>query len=172
MKTEEETDYRWYTKSVYNQHLPIICNSRFYGMWIDSTRRLDFQTTTPKWNDSSDVVHWSGEEVIIELVINPSNTAIFPTDCKQNNSSSIAFSSFLSMHIRTHAQYSSTRVTLHNNYRLCYISTVHAKYAGWCSLKEDKKQNCLTGLLFIRTSVTQRVLSGHVCQQTMGGASF
>ena len=42
--------------------------------------------------------------------------------------------------------------------------TAYAKYAGHslrCPLKEDKKQNCLTGLLFIGTPVTQSVLSGH-----------
>ena len=63
-------------------------------------------------------------EVIIQLVINPSNTAIFPTDCKQNNLLSIAFSSFLSMHIRIQARYCSTRVTLDNNYRF----VIYARY--------------------------------------------
>ena len=77
-----------------------------------------------KWNHSSDVDYWSGEEVIIQLVINPSNTAIFPTDCKQNNSLIIAFSSFLSMYIRTQAQYCSTSITLHNNYRFGYSSFI------------------------------------------------
>jgi len=74
----------------------------------------------------------------------------------------------LKAHGRTpkhHTQYSSTGVGLHNNYRFCYICTANAKYAEHrlrCPLKEDNKQNWLTGLLFIRTSVTQRVLSGHV----------
>jgi len=83
-------------------------------------------------------------EVIIQLVINPSNTAIFPTDCKQNNLLSIAFSSFLSMHIRIQAQYCSTRVTLDNNYRFCYICTVYAKYAGHSLRPFDNAQRHVT----------------------------